>query len=75
LIDICEQVAESLSAYFEPETSIPSGVGLDRATIESHVRVCTYCSTLPGNGRIPPPPTKVWDGIEAVLRAEGLIRD
>jgi hypothetical protein len=75
LIDICERVAESLSAFIEGDATAPAGVGLDRASVESHLRVCAYCSTLPGSRRVPPPPPRVWDGIESVLRAEGLIRD
>ncbi|MEZ0229520.1 MAG: hypothetical protein ACAI25_12895 [Planctomycetota bacterium] len=76
MIDICEQVAESLSAFIiDGEVTGSQGIGLDRESIESHLRVCAYCSTLPANGRVPPPPERVWDGIESVLRAEGLIRD
>ena len=59
LIDICEQVAESLSAFIiDGEVTGSQGIGLDRESIESHLRVCAYCSTLPENGRVPPPPER-----------------
>lgn len=75
MIDICGQVAESLSAFFEGEAAGPSGVGLDRASVEAHLRVCTYCGSLPTGRQASPLPSKIWDGIESVLRADGLIRD
>jgi hypothetical protein len=75
LIDICEQVAESLSAFFDEGASSPSGVGLDRASIEAHLRACTYCAALPKGRKATPPPERIWSGIESVLRSEGLIRE
>ena len=80
MIDICERVAESLSAYLEGEDA--GELELDRASIEVHLQVCTYCGSLrplgqakPRSGQIPAPPPCIWDGIEATLRSEGLIRD
>jgi hypothetical protein len=80
LIDICERVAESLSAYLDDGDT--DELGLDRASIEAHLRVCTYCGELrpgtqakPRSGQVPAPPARLWDSIEATLRSEGLIRD
>lgn len=80
LIDICEQVAESLSAFRDEGAEGASVVGLDRQSIEAHLAVCTYCgalrprgSAVPKEGTVPPP--GIWEGIESVLREEGLIRD
>jgi hypothetical protein len=80
LIDICEHVAESLSAYLDGDEA--TAVGLDRRSIEAHLAVCTYCGALrpaasatPRSGLVPPPPSHVWDGIEAALRQDGLIAD
>jgi len=82
LIDFCEHVAESLSAFLEGEGADVSVSGLDRKSIEAHLAVCTYCgslrpktSAMPRNGPIPAPPPRVWEGIESILREEGLVRD
>ena len=81
LIDICERVAESLSAYLDDDEDTDE-LGLDRASMEAHLRVCTYCGALrpgtqakPKSGQVPAPPARLWDSIEATLRSEGLIRD
>ena len=80
MIDICERVADSLSAYMDGEDA--EEPQLDRASIEAHLRVCNYCGALrpatqarPRSGPVPAPPQRIWDDIEATLRSEGLIRD
>jgi predicted anti-sigma-YlaC factor YlaD len=80
LFDICERVAESLSAYLDDEDA--DEPKLDQASIEAHLRVCTYCGALrpagqarPRSGQVPAPPARLWETIEATLRSEGLIRD
>jgi anti-sigma factor RsiW len=83
LIQFCDRVAESISAYVDGESSESAhDCGLDRASIEAHLKVCTYCgalrhrmdktqNALRGGAE---PPKRLWDGIESALRAEGLIR-
>jgi hypothetical protein len=81
LFDICEHVAEALSAYLEGEAGEASVSGLDRESIEAHLAVCTYCGALrpatsatPKRGQVPAPPPRLWEGIESILREDGLIQ-
>ncbi|MBI3723910.1 hypothetical protein HY251_08165 [bacterium] len=89
LIQFCERIAQEIQSYVDGQLASPNGAGLDRESIEAHVRACTFCgaeahrlasardmvagAVSPGPSQGPPP--TIWNAIEASLRADGLIRD
>lgn len=80
MIYFCERIGADISALVDGER--PDG--LDAASVEAHVRSCSYCSAqrrrleqardLVDQGATSSPPERVWDSIEEALRKDGLIK-